>query len=109
MSPRSVQAAAARTIRSFSAAVKNRLLPGFGSTSTATPLGRAAASGDAGAGVGLIDRRWDGLGTGQVHSPPSAHRLPGGGCLTPHWHRGEGLQDGVCFLFPGHHGELFSF
>src|SRR5512132_2050374 len=65
-SPRRVHAAACRTIRSFSAAVKDRRLPGFGSTSTATPLGRAAASGDAGAGVGWIDRRWDGLGTGQV-------------------------------------------
>lgn len=51
-SPRWVHAAAARTMRSFSAAEKDRLLPGFGTVSTETPLGRAASSCAAGAGVG---------------------------------------------------------
>src|SRR5580658_9822908 len=132
-SPRFVQAAACRTIRSFSDAENDRLLPrlgtlstetplgrgaapdaegagaaatepggggsaatatppergaapgaagagagateprGGGSAATATPLGRGAAPGAAGAG--LTDRRREGLGTGQVHPPPSLHRF----------------------------------
>src|SRR5580658_7070709 len=46
---------------------------GGGSAATATPLGRGAAPGAAGAG--LTDRRREGLGTGQVHPPPSLHRF----------------------------------
>src|ERR1700753_3314543 len=126
-SPRSVHAAAARTMRSFSDAEKDLLLPPFGTVSTETPPGRGAAPGAAGperaeggealaaetplgrpaapcapvagrsegggsrttatplgqgealcaagAGIDLTDRRWEGLGTVQVHSPPSLQRL----------------------------------
>ncbi|KYF47635.1 hypothetical protein BE04_15345 [Sorangium cellulosum] len=91
MSPRWVHAAAARTMRSFSAAENFRLLPGFGTLSTAAPLERGAAPCAAGAGVGSTDRRWEGFGTGQVHSPPSHHRFPGVACLTRRWHRGLAL------------------
>src|SRR5215208_6776420 len=86
--PRSVQAAASRTMRSFSAAVKERLSPGFGTLSTDPPLVRADASGAAGAELESIDRRREGFGTGHVHSPPSLHRFREGACLTPRWHRG---------------------
>lgn len=77
MSPRWVHAAASRTMRSFSAAENFRHLAGFGALSTAAPLGRGAAPCAAGAGVGSTDRRCEGFGTGQVHSPPSRHRFPG--------------------------------
>src|SRR5580698_589826 len=89
-SPRSVQAAASRTRRSFSAAENDRLLLDFGRTSTetagwgetpcttgtespdrrgscplsrGTPLELETAPCAAGAGVDLTDRRWEGLGT----------------------------------------------
>src|ERR1700678_2490505 len=90
-SPRSVQAAASRTRRSFSAAENDSLRPDFGRTSTetrvgwgetpctagrespdrrgscplprGTPLELGAASCAAGAGVDLTNRRWEGLGT----------------------------------------------
>src|SRR5580658_8468422 len=102
-SPRFVQAAACRTIRSFSDAENDRLLPRLGTLSTETPLGRGAAPDAEGAGAaatepggggsaatatppergaapgaagaGVTDRRREGLGTGQVHPPPSLHRF----------------------------------
>lgn len=77
MSPRWVHAAASRTMRSFSAAENFRHLAGFGALSTAAPLGRGAAPCAAGAELGSTDRRCEGFGTGQVHSPPSRHRFPG--------------------------------
>jgi hypothetical protein len=54
ISPRFVQAAASRMMRSFSAAVNDRLLPGFGTTSTEAPLAWAGASCAAGAGLALL-------------------------------------------------------
>src|SRR5690349_4643905 len=88
-SPRFVHAAASRTIRSFSAAEKDRLLPGFGTVSTEAPLAPPAAPCAAGAGLGSTDRRWEGFGTGQIHSPPSLHRFREEACLTSRWHRGH--------------------
>jgi len=117
--PRSAHAAASRTMRSFSDAENDRLPPDFGTTSTDTPLGRAAppcavwagrASPDergsggpstetplgrgappcaAWVGVGSTVRSREGLGTGQVHPPPSLHRFRREGCLSRRWHRGD--------------------
>ncbi len=50
MSPRLVHAAASRTMRSFSAAVKDRRWPGFGTVSTETPLRCGGAPWAAGGG-----------------------------------------------------------
>ena len=60
MLPRSVHAAASRTMRSFSAAEKLLRLPGAGWLSTEGAFGGVAAEGT------VVDwsRNWEGFGTG---------------------------------------------
>ena len=68
IAPRSVQASASRTMRSFSAGLKLRRLPSGATTSLL----------DDGGGGGDGDGTIDGLGITGIHSPPVATQVTRG-------------------------------